>query len=86
MNLRIVSASNNVINQTLRSDNKSGVTGVCWFKRRGRWEAYIKVNKKKVNLGYFYKLEDAIVARLKAVKKHDGEYSPQKHLFELYGV
>ena len=39
--LRIVSISQNNINREIRSDNTSGVTGVCWYKKRGMWMSYI---------------------------------------------
>lgn len=85
-NLRIVSASNNVINQTKRSDNKSGIIGVCWNKSREYWEAYIKYGKKKTHLGAFKNIEDAIITRLKAEKELFGEYAPQKHLYKKYDI
>ena len=34
----------------------------------------------------FDKIEDAIKARLEAEKKYFGEFAPQRHLFEQYGI
>jgi hypothetical protein len=37
-------------------------------------------------LGYFINKDDAIKTRLSAEAKYYGEFAPQKHLFEEYGV
>lgn len=85
-NLRIVSWNENAINKGLQSNNKSGVAGVSYYKRRKRWVAEIKYNGKKKVIGYFKNKEDAIRARLLEEKRLLGEYAPQKHLFEKYGI
>lgn len=46
-----------------KKNNKSGVTGVYWDKRRRKWAASIKVKRKSHHLGYFDSLEDAAEAR-----------------------
>jgi hypothetical protein len=44
--------------------NTSGALGVYWDKsKKGRWRAQITVGKKKINLGSFQFIEDAIAAR-----------------------
>lgn len=45
--------------------NKSGHVGVC-LNKRGKYEAYIGVNKSKMYLGCFDKIQDAIDARREA--------------------
>ena len=57
-----------------------------WRKDNKKWEARININKKQVKLGCFHVFEDAVVARLKAEKKYYGEFAPQKHLYEQYGI
>jgi hypothetical protein len=52
----------------------------------GSYVARIGHNRKKLNLGSYSTLEEAIVARLKAEKLYCGEFAPQKDLFEKYGV
>ena len=74
-NLRIVTSQQNGMNSSIRKDNTSGVTGVCWDKSRNMWFARIEYNKKCINLGYFIKFEDAVAARRKAEDKYFGEYS-----------
>lgn len=62
-NLRVVDKRENGVNTKIHSNNKSGTSGVCWCKRTNRWEAYIRDGKKKVALGRFELLEDAVTAR-----------------------
>ena len=69
-NLRDVSIWENRVNATLQKNNKSGVAGVYWYARCGRWQAYIKVRGKRHHLGYFAEKFDAILTRLLAEKKH----------------
>lgn len=85
-NIRIITHQDNVKNQSIRSDNNSGVIGVCWNKAQQTWKAGLQVNKKwKLHKNYKTK-EEAIKARLKAEKEYFGEFAPQKHLFKEYGV
>ena len=53
---------------------------------RGAYRARIGYNHKKINLGSYKNLEDAIVARLRAEKEYFGEFAPQRDLFEKYGI
>lgn len=73
--LRIVDNSKNQMNSKKRKDNTSGCKGVSWHKKNGMWYAYINVNKKRIHLGYFHKLEEAIRVRKNAEKKYFGKYS-----------
>lgn len=50
-------------NQGLRKDNTSGYTGVKWYKKTRRWFVDIRVNNKKVSIGYFKDKNEAIAAR-----------------------
>lgn len=52
----------------------------------GSYVARIGHDKKKIHLGSFKTLEDAIVARLNAEKLYCGEFAPQKELFEKYNI
>lgn len=62
-NLRDVTHQENQQNQTIASNNNSGVTGVHWYKSRSCWAAKIKINGKNKHLGYFDNLSDAAAAR-----------------------
>ena len=54
-------------------NNKSGIKGVCWDKSRNKWEVYISIHNKKIHLGRYASLEDAIKARKSA---EDEYYKP----------
>lgn len=61
-NLRCVSRSENMENQILKSNNKSGFKGVFFDARRGKWLASIGKNGRSKHLGYFDTAEKAYVA------------------------
>lgn len=54
------------VNDQLRANNASGVTGVSYSKRDKRWRSYITVKHVRYELGYFKDKESAIQARKKA--------------------
>lgn len=65
-NLRDVPRLENMRNQKLSSNNKSGVTGVHWSDRLKKWSAQITVGGKTLYLGVFSEKADAINARREA--------------------
>lgn len=67
-NLRSASHSENGHNSNLKSTNTSGYTGVS--KVREKWNAYITVDRKRFNLGYFKTPEAANTAYMKAKALH----------------
>ena len=50
--------------------NTSGFKGVSWDKKRKRWEAYIHFKYKKIHLGLYDNIEDAVKARKQAEEKY----------------
>lgn len=62
-NLHCCSHKENMRRQRLRTDNTSGVKGVGFCKRHGKWLAYIKVDGVNHELGFFEDRESAIAAR-----------------------
>ena len=76
-NLRVVTQSQNCMNQHKRSNNTSGVKGVSWFKDREQWGAKITINGKQIHLGFFDKdkFNDAVKARREAENTYFGEYN-----------
>lgn len=62
-NLRSVTDTENCKNSRIRSDNTSGVIGVCWSKSSRKWHAQIYLGKRKTHIGYFTDLAQAIKAR-----------------------
>lgn len=62
-NLRIVTDGQNKQNKNgAYCNSKSGIRGVSWSKREGKWKAQIRVNFKDIHLGYFDDVEQAKVA------------------------
>lgn len=85
-NLRPATYSQNKQNQGIRKDNTSGFIGVKWNKKTQKWNVTVNINKKQKWLGSFCDKEDAIKVRLQAEAKYYGEFAPQRHLFEEYGI
>lgn len=85
-NLFQCTKSENAINRSLPSHNKSGVIGVEWHKTENKWRARLMKEGKRIELGQYTNKEDAIKARLKGEKKYFGEFAPQKYLYEQYGI
>ena len=50
--------------------NKSGYKGVWFHEKRGLWEAYISIHRKRIYLGRYARKEDAIEARNQAEKEY----------------
>lgn len=65
VNLRVCTQSENSRNASVPSHNTSGHMGVSWDKARGRWESHIGMpnSRKKISLGQFDCIEQAIRAR-----------------------
>lgn len=74
-NLRVGTQTFNNMNRERQSNNKSGVTGVCWVNRDKRWLAQIKIYGKRKYLGEYKNIDDAIAARKKAEEELFGEWS-----------
>lgn len=74
-NLRHVTKSENCMNQIVRSNNTSGVTGVHFDKTRNKWLASIMVDYKDISLGRYDTFEEAVNVRKEAEDRYFGEYS-----------
>lgn len=82
-NLRPSNNLSNGHNQSMKKNNKSGVTGVFWCGRDGKWWAYINKDGKRNFLGTFDDFDLAVSARKKAeVKmgfhKNHGKFSAKR--------
>lgn len=73
INLRICNRMQNSRNSKIQLNNKSGFTGV--HNHCGKWQANITINKKRIVLGSYRNIEDAIIKRREAVLKYFGEYA-----------
>lgn len=85
-NLRKSDKFQNAQNHNKQKSNTSGIIGVGWHKATGKWYAEIQVEGKDLWLGVYENKYDAIVVRLQAEEKYYGEFAPQRHLFEQYGI
>lgn len=71
-NLRELSRVKNCHNISKPKNNTSGHIGISWDKVNDKWEVSIKVNYKKIRLGRFENIDEAVLARKAGEKK----YSP----------
>lgn len=69
-NLRTVTAKLNVRNTGLFKTNKTGHKGIWFWETREKWQVYIWNNNKKVYLGIFNTLSEAIIARKDGERKY----------------
>ena len=49
-------------NQRMQKNNTSGFKGVCYYKKNNKYVAYIKVNRKRIHLGYFQTAVEGAIA------------------------
>lgn len=73
-NLREATHAQNSRNRSTPCTNTSGVKGVSWHAGAGKWCAFIKVNSRSINLGYFTDIPDAAAAYAAASERLHGEF------------
>lgn len=73
-NLRLATNAQNSRNKRLSKSNSSGVKGVYWAKDRRKWGAAIRVNYRRIHLGFYEKIEDAEAAYAKASMQHHRDF------------
>lgn len=74
-NLRSATASQNGHNRGPNKNNTTGVKGISFDKRSGRYQAQIQVEGKKYWLGYFNTLEEAAIVIQKKREELVGEFA-----------
>lgn len=74
-NLRICTSGENARNQKIDSRSQSECTGVTWDKKLNKWIVRLQIKGKRIWVGSFDSIDDAIVARKKAENKYFGEWS-----------
>jgi hypothetical protein len=74
VNLRMVTKSQNMMNRDIISSNTSGCTGVHYNSKNGLWVARIGVNYKRIVLGSYSDINEAIKVRKEAEIKYFGEH------------
>jgi len=73
--LRLCSHAENHYNMEKPKNNTSGFKGICWDKNRNKWLARLEVNGKRIHVGRFDSIADAIPEYNEAAKKHHGEFA-----------
>lgn len=63
-----------ILSKKIHSNNSSGVRGVSYAKRKGKYQAYIGFKGKVYSLGYFNSLEEAAEIRKKAENEVYGNF------------
>jgi hypothetical protein len=86
-NLRICSHKENIRNQKKWSKpTSSQFKGVSFHKRKGMWAVAIRVDGKRLNLGYFTNEVVAASAYNQAAIKYHGEYAGLNDLTKNFEV
>ncbi len=74
-NLRVCSPSQNQHNKRKQKNNKSGIKGLSWHKKTGKWRADVTINYKRVSIGVFACKLEATIALAKAREILHGEFA-----------
>jgi hypothetical protein len=74
-NLRLATVSQNAMNRSFQKNNISKEKCIHWKREKKKYLVRIGVNRKYLQFGYFKTIEEAIVARDRAIKKLHGEFA-----------
>ncbi|KKN75842.1 hypothetical protein LCGC14_0377180 [marine sediment metagenome] len=74
-NLRVCTCMQNMQNSQSYNNSSSRYKGVSWFPPTRKWQADIRVNKKKIHLGCFLDEHEAAKTYDVAAKKHFKEFA-----------
>lgn len=79
-NLRVCTNAQNLANRRgAPSNSTSGIRGLHWDKRDRVWIARVRVNYKRIVVGYFKRKADAIEPLRAAALEHFGEFAGAGH-------
>ena len=74
-NLRVCSQLQNTMNRKKNTRNSTGYTGVCFNKKANKYVANLNYNHRRIYLGLFETIEEAVEARKKAELFYRGEFN-----------
>ncbi len=67
--IRLADKTHNMMNKSLMRSNKtSKVAGVTWDNQKSKWHSYISLYGKRIDLGFYQDINDAIRVRKQAQK------------------
>ena len=73
-NLRWCTPHQNNCNQMISIKNTTGVKGITFDKRSGKWRTTIGYKGERILIGYFFNFEDAVTRRKAKAKELYGEF------------
>jgi hypothetical protein len=74
-NLRLATKAQNGMNRASNKNSSTGLKGVSQDKRDGAWQAEIRANGRRINLGRHLTKGLAAVAYAKAAVRYHGEFA-----------
>lgn len=74
-NLRLCTKLQNKQNSSVSEKSKSGIKGVYWIEKLGKYLVCVGLNGKMIKVGYYTNKEDAITASNNARLLHHGEFA-----------
>lgn len=77
-NLRLATTAQNAWNRGISRVNTTGVTGVYYEPKVGKYRALIRYEGKLIYLGRSESMEEAVVLRRAAEREYFGQYAPSK--------
>lgn len=83
-NLRLATVSENRRNSSVRKDSATGVKGVRQINQK--FQAYIRVNRVRLNLGVFPSLHEASEAYDLAAKKYFGAFACSSRPYQKHPI
>jgi hypothetical protein len=79
-NLREATRTENSYNTGIKSTNITGIKGITFYKRTGKYQAKIRIKGKVTHLGYFDSADKAKTAYEQKAKEIQGEFfNASKH-------
>jgi hypothetical protein len=74
-NLREATTSQNQANAKADTRSRFGLKGVMWRPKFKRWRAHIRVNRRRIYIGEYSCVVQAMAAYDAAARKHFGEFA-----------
>ena len=81
-NLRLCTVSQNQFNRTKSATNTTGYKGVCWNKKKHKWQVGFTIKGRYKNLGYFDDKHEAAKAYNTGVMTYHKEFAVLNNIQE----